>query len=335
MNELKQTFRALVLREERVAPSVETLSLADLPPGNVLIEVNYSSLNYKDALAVTHTAPVVRSFPMVPGVDLMGTVLESDAPDVQTGDQVVLTGWGVGERYWGGYSQLARVNADWLIPLPAGLTGIQSMAIGTAGLTAMLCVMALETRMVLENQQTDAPKGSVLVTGAAGGVGSFAIALLSQLGYQVTASSGRHAALGDYLQSLGATQVIGRLEPFAQSLGKPQWDSAIDTVGGQTLATLLKMIAYNGSVSACGLSGGSDLPATVYPFILRGISLLGIDSVMCAKPKRLEAWNRLALLLSEQTLDLILEQTIPLETIPLLSQQILNGDVRGRVVVGL
>lgn len=323
-----QSFNALILRERNVAPSVETRSVNDLPPGDVLIQIKYSAVNYKDALAVTHSAPIVRSLPMIPGVDLVGTVLESDAPDFPVGTDVVLTGWGIGERHWGAYSQLARVNAEWLVPRPEGLTDLQSMTIGTAGLTAMLCVMALETNGLLDGS-------NVLVTGAAGGVGSFAIALLSRLGYRVTASSGRHAMMGDYLRSLGAVEVIGRLEPIEAALGKQRWEGAIDTVGGQTLATLLKQITYGGSVAACGLADSSDLPTTVYPFILRGISLLGVDSVMCPTPQRLEAWKRIASLLDDEILDLILERIISLAEIPESSCRILNGEVRGRIVVAL
>ena len=322
-----QSFNALVLRERNVAPSVETLSVNDLPTGDVLIQVKYSALNYKDALAVTQSAPIVRSLPMVPGVDLVGTILESDAPNFPPGTDVVLTGWGMGEKHWGAYSQLARVNAEWLVPIPEGLTDLQSMIIGTAGLTAMLCVMALE------KQSSNSQKGNVLVTGAAGGVGSFAIALLSRAGYRVTASSRRHATVGDYLRNLGAAEVMGRLEPIEAALGKQQWEGAIDTVGGQTLATLLKQITYGGSVVICGLAGGSDLSTTVYPFSLRGISLLGVDSVMCPILQRLAAWKRITSLLDDKALDLILEQTIALAEIPAASHRILNGEVRGRIVV--
>lgn len=320
------SFKALVLREKGKQPAIETLQTSELPPGDVLLQVQYSSLNYKDALAVTQSAPVVRSFPLVPGIDLMGTVLASDSPDFQVGDPVILTGWGVGERYWGGFSQQARVQSEWLIPLPEGLTGLQAMLVGTAGLTAMLSVIALE-------QHLGSSRGSVLVTGAAGGVGSFAIALLSRLGYQVTASSGRHHELQAYLQQLGATQLIGRLEPIDQALGSQAWEGAIDTVGGQTLATLLKKITYNGCVAACGLAGGGELPTTVYPFILRGVRLLGIDSVLCPQPNRVEAWQQIRTLLSDNIFDLVLAQVISLQQVPAWSQQILQGQVRGRVVI--
>ncbi|MBD1910265.1 MULTISPECIES: MDR family oxidoreductase [unclassified Leptolyngbya] len=319
-------FKALVIREKGSPATLETLEPGDLPDGDVLVSVQYSSLNYKDGLAITQTSPVIRKFPMVPGVDLVGTVVESTSSTFQPGQTVIATGWEMGERYWGGYSQMAKVQADWLIPLPDRLTGVEAMAIGTAGLTAMLSIMALEAHGI----SSDRP---ILVTGAAGGVGSIAIALLSRLGYPVTASSGRHEIIGDYLHDLGATDVIGRLEPLQPALGSQQWSGAIDTVGGQTLATLLKTITYGGCVANCGLAGGSNLPTTVFPFILRNVSLLGIDSVLCPQEKRLQAWQRLTELLTDDLFELILNAIIPLDHVPTFSKQILAGQVQGRVVV--
>lgn len=319
-------FKALVIREKGSPATLETLQLNDLPDGDVLVAVQYSSLNYKDALAITQTSPVIRKFPMLPGIDLVGTVVDSTSPTLQPGQAVIGTGWEMGERYWGGYSQMARVQADWLIPLPDRLTGVEAMAIGTAGLTAMLSIMALEAH----GMERDRP---ILVTGAAGGVGSMAIALLSRLGYSVTASSSRHETAGDYLRDLGATDVIGRLEPLQAALGPQQWSGAIDTVGGETLATLLKTIAYGGCVANCGLAGGSDLPTTVFPFILRNVSLLGIDSVLCPQAKRTQAWQRLTELLTDDLFELILNAIIPLDHVPAFSQQILKGQIQGRVVV--
>jgi acrylyl-CoA reductase (NADPH) len=323
-------FKALVVDQQDGAVKAALQELAEeaLPRGDVLVRVAYSSLNYKDGLAITGVGKVVRSYPMVPGIDYAGTVVESQSPLFKPGDHVILTGWGAGERHWGGFAQLARARAEWLVPLPAGLSLRQAMAIGTAGFTAMLCVMALEAHGV-------APGGrEVAVTGAAGGVGSVAVALLARLGYNVVASTGR-AETHAYLRELGAREIIDRsvlATPSGRPLEPERWDGAVDTVGGETLASLLRSTAYGGSVAACGLAGGTGLNATVLPFILRGVSLLGIDSVMCPPARRLEAWQRLARDLPAAVLEQV-TQEVPLEAVPALSPSILKGRVRGRVVV--
>jgi len=326
------TFKALVLNQEdnKTVAAIKDLKRSDLPPGEVLVAVEYSSLNYKDGLAVTGKGPIVRQFPMVPGIDLAGTVLESDAPAFSPGDKVVLTGWGVGERYWGGFSQQARLRADWLTPLPAGLDTRQAMAIGTAGFTAMLCVLALEDAGL-----TPAVTKPVLVTGASGGVGSVATALLARLGYSVTAVSGS-SNNQDYLRTLGATEWLDRAElsPPGKPLQAQRWAAAVDAVGGQTLANVLAQIDYCGAVAACGLAGGAELPTTVMPFILRGVKLLGVDSVQCPPPRRQQAWARLAQDLDLQILADII-QTAVLADVPQLAEAILAGQVRGRVVIDL
>lgn len=325
-----RTFRALVLNqiERKTHAEFKELSTDDLPDEHVLVRVAYSSLNYKDGLAVTGKGRVVRRFPMVPGIDLAGTVEESTSPEFQPGDQVVLTGWGVGEKHWGGYAQMARAKAGWLVPLPDGLTPLQAMAIGTAGFTAMMCVMALEANGCTPDS------GEVVVSGASGGVGSTAVAILANLGYKVVASTGR-ASLHEYLKSLGASEIIDRSE-LARTSKRPleseRWAGAVDTVGGDTLATILRTMAYNGSVAACGLAGGHELNSTVFPFILRGVKLLGIDSVMCPKALRLQIWQRLAKDLPAAAYEQV-TQVEALSNIPALSEEILKGQVRGRVVV--
>jgi len=327
-----ESFKALVLRQvdDQVQANVETLPPEALPAGDVLVRVAYSSLNYKDGLAITGTGKVIRNYPAVPGIDLAGTVVESNRPEFRPGDAVVVTGWGIGERHWGGLAEFARVQGDWLVPLPAGLNLQQAMAVGTAGLTAMLCVMALEEHGVKPGA------GDVAVTGAAGGVGSVAVAILAHLGYNVVASSGR-AALHPYLESLGAKQIIDRsvlATPSGRPLETERWAGAVDSVGGETLAALLRSTRYGGTVAACGLAGGSALNTTVFPFILRGVSLAGVDSVMCPTPRRQTAWERLARDLPAGVLERI-TQVVPLREVPALSQQILKGEVRGRVVVDL
>ncbi|MEJ6598325.1 MAG: MDR family oxidoreductase [Oceanospirillaceae bacterium] len=300
-----------------------------LPEGDVLIQVDYSTLNYKDSLAITGASPVVRNFPMVPGIDFAGTVEHSDHADFKAGDQVVLNGFGVGEGHWGGLAQKARVKGDWLVPLPTAFTPKQAMTIGTAGYTAMLCVMALEQQGVNPDQ------GEILVTGAAGGVGSVAISLLAKLGYNVVASSGRPEEK-DYLLSLGATQVMDRneLSEKGRPLAKERWAGAIDVAGSHTLANICASMKYGGTVAACGLAQGYDLPATVMPFILRGVTLAGIDSVYRPKADRIAAWNRLAEDLDLTHLDAIMTEITlgqALET----AQEQMQGLTRGRFVVNV
>ncbi|MBO1435908.1 MDR family oxidoreductase [Meiothermus sp. CFH 77666] len=324
-----QTFKALVVESgDPYTAQIRQASVDELPPGDVLVRVAYSSLNYKDGLAITGAGKVIRSFPMVPGIDLAGTVVESASPDYQPGDAVVLTGWGVGERHWGGLAELARVRAEWLVPLPEGLTLQQAMGIGTAGFTAMLAVMALEAHHLDKSKE-------VLVTGAAGGVGSVATALLARLGYRVVAATGRPSEEG-YLKSLGAGEILDRavLSAPAKPLESERFGGAVDTVGGAVLAGVLPRMAYGGSVAACGNAGGVKLETTVFPFILRGVNLLGIDSVMCPKEKRLVAWQRLSQELPKPLLEAVM-QVVTLEEVPELAQAILKGQVRGRVVVRL
>ena len=300
-----------------------------LPEGDVLIQVDYSTLNYKDSLAITGASPVVRNFPMVPGIDFAGTVEHSDHADFKAGDQVLLNGFGVGEGHWGGLAQKARVKGDWLVPLPTAFTPKQAMTIGTAGYTAMLCVMALEQQGVNPDQ------GEILVTGAVGGVGSVAVSLLAKLGYTVVASSGRPEEK-DYLLSLGATQVMDRneLSEKGRPLAKERWAGAIDVAGSHTLANICASMKYGGTVAACGLAQGYDLPATVMPFILRGITLAGIDSVYRPKADRIAAWNRLAEDLDLTHLDAIMTE-ITLSQALETAQEQMQGLTRGRFVVNV
>ena len=309
--------------------TLQSLQETQLPEGDVTVRVHYSTLNYKDALAITGKGPVVRKFPMVPGIDLAGTVEHSDNPAYKAGDQVLLNGWGVGENHWGGLAQKARLNGDWLIPLPAGFTAAQAMAIGTAGYTAMLCVMALERHGVTPES------GEILVTGANGGVGSFTIALLSGLGYQVVASTGRPEE-SDYLKALGASDIIDRasLSEPGKPMVKERWAGVIDSVGSHTLANACAATRYGGVVAACGLAQGMDFPASVAPFILRGITLAGIDSVMRPRQDRIDAWNRLDRDLDRTLLEQI-TQTVALKDIIPMAQKLLAGQVRGRLVVAL
>jgi len=307
--------------------SVKTLDEAQLPEGNVTVRVSHSTLNYKDGLAITGKGPVVRTFPMVPGIDLVGVVEDSTHPEYKAGDAVVLNGWGVGEVHWGGLAQKARLNGDWLVPLPAAFTPQQAMAIGTAGYTAMLCVLALERHGV---QPGD---GEILVTGAAGGVGSVAIAVLAKLGYTVVAATGRTQD-ADYLKALGAAEVVDRalFSSPGRPLGKERWAGAVDVVGSHVLANVCATTKYRGVVAACGLAAGMDLPATVAPFILRGVTLAGVDSVMCPRADRLLAWQRLASDLDLAKLGQISREVGLAEAIP-LADSLLRGEVRGRIVV--
>ena len=300
---------------------------SQLPEGEVTIEVAYSTLNYKDGLAITGRGPVVRRFPMVPGVDLVGTVESSTNPDYAVGDKVVLNGWGVGETHWGGLAQKARLKGEWLVPLPAAFTPRQAMAIGTAGYTAMLCVIALEKHGVTPDQ------GEIVVTGAAGGVGSAAIAILSRLGYRVVAVTGRPEE-SEYVKGLGAQEVLDRAA-FAspgKPIGKERWAGAVDVVGSHVLANVCATTKYRGVVTACGLAGGMDFPATVAPFILRGVTLVGVDSVMCPRAERIQAWQRLARDLDLSKLDMIGHEISLAEAIP-TATELLDGRVRGRVIV--
>ena len=301
---------------------------SELPDGDVLLRVTHSTVNYKDGLAVTGRAPVVRRFPMVPGIDVIGVVEESSNPAVKPGDHVILNGWGVGETHCGAYAPKARVKAEWLVPLPAGITPAEAAAIGTAGYTAMLCVMALERYGLTPD------RGPVLVTGAAGGVGSVAIALLASLGWYVAASTGRPEEQA-YLESLGAKEVVPRDRygsGTVRPLGREVWAAAVDGVGSKTLAGVLSEIKYGGAVAACGLAQGMDLPGSVAPFILRGVGLLGVDSVMAPRALRLEAWSRLATQLDKAKLAAMTTHAT-LEDVPRLAEEILAGRLRGRVVV--
>ncbi len=322
------TFRAIRASKGEKAPQIEFANLteADLMDGDVTVAVEYSTVNYKDGLALTGAAPIIRHWPLIPGIDFSGKVEKSDNPNFKPGDRVVLNGWGVGEGHNGGYAQKARVKGDWLVKLPDAISNEQAMAIGTAGYTSMLSVLALEKNGVK-------PGSDVLVTGAAGGVGSVAIAILAKLGYRVIASTGRMSE-ANYLKGLGADEVIDRneLSNPAKPLGKERWAGAVDAVGSHTLANVLSMTKYGGAVAACGLAQGMDLPASVAPFILRGITLAGIDSVMAPKEKREEAYRRLATDLDMKKLE-AMSFRAKLDDVPKLGQDILAGKVRGRAIV--
>ena len=324
-------FRAVVIDKGEGGQTValKDFDEADLMDGDVTVRVSHSTLNYKDGLALTGKAPVVRRFPMIPGIDFAGTVETSSHPDFKPGDAVVLNGWGTGETYLGAYAEKARVKGEWLVPLPQGLTAEQAMAIGTAGYTAMLSLLALEKHGLTPD------RGPAIVTGAAGGVGSVATALLAAAGWHVIASTGRPQE-ADYLKGLGAAEIIDRAELSAPAkpLAKERWAAGIDSVGSQTLANLLAMTKYRGAVAACGLAGGMDLPTSVAPFILRGVSLLGIDSVMAPKALRLEAWARLARDLDPAKLA-AMTTVIPLDRVIEAGKDILAGKTRGRVVVAV
>ena len=323
-------MKALVLREAdgKVSGAIEEVAESQLPAGDVTVAVEYSTLNYKDGLVLGGLGRLVRQYPHVPGIDFVGTVEASDSPRWKKGDAVILTGWRVGEMQWGGYAQKARVKGEWLVPLPANLTPARAMAIGTAGLTAMLAVMALERHGLTP------AGGEVLVTGAAGGVGSIATAILAKLGYSVAASTGRAETHG-YLKSLGAASIIDRASiatPSGKPLDSERWAGCVDSVGGTTLATILPQMKYRGAVASCGLAGGTELETTVIPFLLRGVSILGIDSVACPMAERAQAWARLTHDLPTARLD-AMAQTVGLSDLPRLGPDILAGQVRGRVVV--
>lgn len=322
-------FKAIVINKDDKGYRAELGQLEEsaLPAGDVRVRVHYSTLNYKDGLAITGKGPVVRSFPMVPGIDFAGEVLESTSPEFKVGDAVLLNGWGVGEGHWGGLAQQARVKADWLIPLPKGFTAKQALAIGTAGYTAMLCVMALQKHGI---KPAD---GEVLVTGAAGGVGSFAIALLSKLGFTVVASSGRPQET-EYLRSLGAAEVIDRssLSEPGKPLARERWAAVVDSVGSHTLVNACAATKSDGAVAACGLAQGMDFPGTVAPFILRGVTLYGINSVTVPKAKRIAAYEQLSALVDTRTLDAISHEIGLGEAIQ-YADALMQGTVRGRVIV--
>ncbi|MEL6511620.1 MAG: acryloyl-CoA reductase [Pseudomonadota bacterium] len=325
------TFNALVVEKDdegKTSASVQQIDTSQLPVGDVKVAVEYSTVNYKDGLCIGSGGGLVRNYPHVPGIDFAGTVESSDDDRYKPGDKVVLTGWRVGEAHWGGYSQMASVKADWLVPLPGGLDTRQAMAVGTAGFTAMLAVMALEDHGLTPGN------GPVLVTGAAGGVGSVATAILGNLGYEVAAVTGRPET-GDYLKSLGATQIVAR-EEINETTKRPleaeTWAGCVDAVGGDMLARVLGQMKYGASVSAVGLAGGAGLPATVIPFLLRGVNLLGIDSVMQPYANRLRAWERIAKDLPMDKLEDMV-QPATLSDLPALGRDILKGQVKGRVVV--
>ena len=325
-----ESFRGILLEEAdgKVAGAIRDIESARLPAGDVTVRVAYSTVNYKDGLILSGLGRLVRQYPHVPGIDIAGTVESSESPPFKAGDQVVCTGWRVGEIHWGGYAQRARLKSDWLVPLPDGLDLKRAMAIGTAGFTAMQSVIALEQHGLTPGA------GEVLVTGASGGVGSVAVAILGKLGHNVVASSGKLDQT-DYLKSLGATTVIDRKElsePAKRPLGSERWAGAIDSVGSTTLANALASTRYGCSVAACGLAGGNDLPTTVVPFILRGVNLLGIESVMCPMPLRREIWRRLVQDLPRDKLDAATE-VIPLAGVMEAGSRILKGGVRGRLVV--
>ncbi|MGY2373037.1 acrylyl-CoA reductase (NADPH) [Pseudomonas sp. SDO524_S393] len=322
-------FNGILIEKDQDGYRARVQSISDdqLPDGDVTVRVAYSTLNFKDGLAITGSSPVVRAFPMVPGIDLAGTVEHSSHPDYTAGDQVVLNGWGVGESHWGGLAQKARLDGNWLIPLPKAFTAAQAMAIGTAGYTAMLCILALEKNGVTPEQ------GEILVTGANGGVGSFAIALLARLGYRVVASTGRTSEHA-YLEQLGASEIIDRttLSAPGKPLAKERWAAVIDSVGSHTLANACSATKANGTVAACGLAQGMDFPASVAPFILRGVTLAGINSVTQPKAQRILAWERLGKDLDLSLLQLI-TQEISLSEALEAAPALLAGQLRGRVVV--
>jgi acrylyl-CoA reductase (NADPH) len=326
---MKSRFRAILIRKDGDRQSVEDVELSpdDLMPGDVTIAVSHSTVNYKDGLVLSGRSPVVRRFPMIPGIDLSGTVEQSSHPDFKPGDKVLVNGYGLSETHYGGYAEYARVKGDWLVPLPKSFSPAQAMGIGTAGYTAMLSVLALEDAGVKP------ASGSVAVTGASGGVGSVAVALLAKLGYRVIASTGR-AHESEYLKSLGAAEIIDRSELAGdpRPLAKERWAGAIDSVGSKTLVNALASTSYGGAVAACGLAGGMDLPGSVAPFILRGISLLGIDSVQMPMPRRRLAWERLSQDLEVGKLEKM-TTTIPLSGLRNAAADILAGKVKGRLVV--
>lgn len=326
---MTETFRAILVSETEGGQKAELVDLtaADLMEGDVTVAVDYSTINYKDGMALTGSSPVIKRWPMIPGIDFAGKVESSSHASIKVGDRVVLNGYGVSEMHYGGYAQKARVNGDWLVKLPDNISNAHAMAIGTAGFTAMLCILALEHGGVTPD------KGDILVTGAAGGVGSVAIAILSRLGYRVIASTGR-ASEADYLKDLGAAEIMDRneLSEKGRPLGKERWAGVVDSVGSHTLVNAIAGTIYGGTVTACGLAQGRDLPGNVAPFILRGVTLVGINSVMAPMAKRVEAWTRLATDLDFDKLDAMTSR-VTLKEVPALATEILAGKIRGRIVV--
>ncbi|AZV44019.1 NADPH:quinone oxidoreductase family protein [Peribacillus asahii] len=328
-----KSFDALVVnkQDDQFSVGVQQFSLQDLPEGEVLIRVQYSGVNYKDSLASIPDGNIVKTYPFVPGIDLAGVVVSSEDPRFQEGDEVIATSYEIGVSHFGGYSEYARIPAQWIVPLPKGLTLKEAMIIGTAGFTAALSVQRLE-----ENNLTP-DKGAVLVTGATGGVGSFAVSILSTLGYQVEASTGKEAEQ-EYLKKLGATTVLSREDVYdgkVRALGKQKWAAAVDPVGGEPLASVLSQIQYGGSVAVSGLTAGTKLPTTVFPFILRGVNLLGIDSVYCPMETRLKTWNRLATDFKPANLEELIQQEVTLQQLPEALPTLLKGNARGRIIVKL
>lgn len=330
---MTKTFAALVVNkgEDHFSIKIETLSTDDLPEGDVLIRVHYSSVNYKDSLASIPNGNIVKSYPFVPGIDLAGVVVSSQNPRFQEGDEVIATSYGIGVSHYGGYSEFARIPSDWIVPLPKGLTMKEAMIIGTAGFTAALSVQSLEDHNISPD------KGNVLVTGATGGVGSFAVSILSNLGYSVAASTGKQTQ-HDYLRQLGAKTVLSREEVYdgkIRALGKQQWIGAIDPVGGEQLASILSQMHYGGAVAVSGLTGGVNVPTTIFPFILRGVNLLGIDSVECPMNKREAVWKRLATDYKPANIEQLIHKEVTLEQLPDVLPTLLKGEARGRILVKL
>ena len=332
MGKLVENFKALVVEHnEEFTVEVKNLSLKDLPDGEVLIKVAYSSINYKDSLAAIPNGNIVKDYPFVPGIDLAGIVISSKDPRFKEGDEVIATSYEIGVSHFGGFSEYARIPAEWIVPLPKGLTLKEAMVIGTAGFTAALSVQRLEENNVTKD------KGKVLVTGATGGVGSFAVSILATLGYQVEASTGKESEQ-EYLQKLGATSIVSRDEVYdgkIRALGKQKWAAAVDPVGGEPLAALLSQIQYGGSVAVSGLTAGTKLPTTVFPFILRGVNLLGIDSVYCPMETRLKVWSRLATDFKPANLEELIQLEVTLEQLPEFLPTLLKGQARGRILVKL
>ena len=320
-------YKAILLKDKENDAEITSINLNDLPSGDVTVQIEFSTINYKDSLAIVNKIPIIRKFPMVPGIDFVGKVLESNSSKFSENQKVILNGWGVGESHWGGLSQIARVNSDWLIPLPKDMSSKMAMEIGTAGFTAMLCLMSIESHGIKPSD------GKILVTGATGGVGSLSIALLSANGYEIIASSGKENQ-NKYLRSLGASEIINRTELNTQhkALDQQKWVAAIDTLGSKTLANICATTKSGGAIAACGMAQGMDLSTTVAPFILRGITLYGINSVNVPKDKRIIAWNRLSANLANNKLELI-SNCYKLDEVTNIAQKILRGEITGRCVI--